>query len=290
MLRAHLDETKHCYLHPHRVVATQCARCKTPYCDECLETRDTGLFARIVAKDERNPPPLFCSRCAGEVEALEAMEAERRRPLYQRLRPTRDGLRRAAIWAAVLAVIGVPMSFAVRNMAETTITPEELGRIKLALSGGFLAPEGINFVGEAFQGRFVRATAASQRAHEPTRLLDSWAQPEVPGWRSADGKVPIDLVFELQQVIRFNAIVLKAQPGEPPETWVRDVELHVAGGADGPFTRVYAGRMAPSSELRDNFPDATGRFVLLRVLSTQGNAPYVSLAELELYYAPTIKS
>ena len=89
MLRAHLTETKHCYLHPHRVVTTQCARCKTPYCDDCLETRDTGLFARIVAKDERNPAPLFCERCVDEVEALEAMEAERRRPLYQRVRPTR---------------------------------------------------------------------------------------------------------------------------------------------------------------------------------------------------------
>jgi hypothetical protein len=273
------------------VVATQCARCKTPYCDDCLETRDTGLFARIVAKDDRKPAPLFCERCVDEVEALEAIEAERRRPLYQRLRPTREGLRRAAIWTAVLAVIGVPMAFAVRNMAETTITPEELGRIKLALSGGFLAPEGINFLGETFQSRFVRASAPSQRDHEPGRLLDSWAQPEVPGWRSTDGKVPIELVFQLQQVIRFNSVVMKSQPGEPAETWVRDAELLVAGGPDGPFTSVYSGRMAPSAELRDSFPDATGRYVMLRILSAQGSAPpYVSLAELELYYAPTIKS
>jgi hypothetical protein len=175
-------------------------------------------------------------------------------------------------------------------MADTTITPEELGRIKLALSGGYLAPEGINFIGEAFQGRFVRASAPSQRDHGPERLIDTWASTEVPGWRSAEGKLPIDLVFELQQVIRFNSVVLKEQPGEPPETWARDVEVHISPGADGPFTRVYAGRIAPEQELRDSFPDATGRFVMLRVMSAQGSGAYVSLGEVELYYAPVLKS
>ena len=289
MLRAHLTETKYCYQHPHRVVKTACARCKTPYCDECLETRDTGLFARIVAKDERRPAPLFCERCIDEVEALEALEAERKRPLHQRLRPTRDGLRRAAIWAAVIGAVSLPMFFAVRSMSETTITPEELARIKIGLSGGFLAPEGVNLLSEAFGGRFMRATAPSQPGYEPPRLIDSWAQSEVPGWRSA-ANTPIDLVFQLQQRTRFNTLVLKPHPSEPPETGVKDFELHVSENPDGGFTRVATGTMPPGAELR--LPvggDVTTRNILLRITSTQGSgAPYVSLAELELLVtAPT---
>ena len=286
MLRAHLSETKHCYLHPHRAVKTTCARCKTPFCDDCLETRDDGLFARIVAKDERQPAPLFCERCVDEVESLTAMEAERRRPLHQRLRPTRDGLHRAAIWLAVIATITTPMFFAVRSMSETTITPEELARIKIGLSGGYLAPEGVNLLADAFGGKFVRASAPSQVGHEPARLIDSYAQPEVHGWRSANASVPVDLLFQLEQKTRFNTVSLKPHPSEPPETGVKAFELHVAESADGGFTRVASGTMSAGVDLRLPIGDVTTRYVMLRVLSAQGSAPYVSLAELEVQLGP----
>jgi hypothetical protein len=288
VLRAHLTEAKYCYQHPHRVVKTACARCKTPYCDECLETRDRGLFARIVAKDERRPAPLFCERCVDELEALEALEAERKRPLHQRLRPTRDGLRRAAIWAAVIGAVSLPMFFAVRSMSETTITPEELARIKIGLSGGFLAPEGVNLLSEAFGGRFMRATGPSQPGYEPSRLIDTWAQSEVPGWRSAAATLPMDLVFQLQQRTRFNLLVLKPHPNEPPETGIKDFELHVSENSDGGFVRVGTGSMRPGTEMRLAVGDVTTRNILLRITSTQGTGPYVSLAELEvLVAAPT---
>ena len=287
MLRAHLTETKHCYVHPHRVVKTACARCKTPYCDECLETRDDGLFARIVAKDERNPAPTFCERCVDEVEALTALEAERKRPLHQRLRPTRDGLRRAAIWVAVIASVTIPMWFAVRSMSETTITPEELARIKIGLSGGYLSPEGVNLLADAFGGKFVRASAASQSGHEPARLIDSYAQPEVPAWRSATGTLPIDLVFQLDQRTRFNMLVLKPHPSEPPETNISEIELLVSENPDGGFTRAGGGAMRPGQELRLPIGEVTTRFVMLRILSVQGSARYVSLAELEVLLSPT---
>ena len=110
MLRAHLTEEKRCYNHPHRIVVTACARCRTPLCDECLTTHTEDVFARLVAKDERRPPPLFCARCVDELLAVSAAEAERRRPLHQRLRPTRAGLQRASIYLAVIAVIMVPMA------------------------------------------------------------------------------------------------------------------------------------------------------------------------------------
>jgi hypothetical protein len=289
VLRAHLTETKHCYLHPHRVVKTACARCKTPYCDECLETRDTGLFARIVAKDERNPPPLFCERCVDEVEALEAIEAERKRPLHQRLRPTRDGLRRAAIWAAVITAVSVPMFFAVRSMAETTITPEELARIRTGLFGGFLSPAGVSLLSDTYGGRFIRASAPSQPGHEPARLIDSWARADIPGWRSANASLPIDLVFQFQQLTRFNTLVLKPHPSEPPETGVKDFELLVSEDAESGFTRVTSGTMRPGTELSVPLGgDVTTRNVMLRITSTQGSAPYVSLAEIEVRLASEV--
>ena len=282
MLRAQLTETKHCYVHPHRVVKTTCARCKTPYCDECLETRNDGLFARIVAKDERRPMPIFCPRCIDEVETLTALQAERKRPLHQRLRPTRDGIRRAAIWLAVIATITVPMLFAVRTMSETTITPEELARIKIGLSGGYLAPEGVNLLAEAFGGRFIRASTPAQPGHEPSRLIDSYAQPEVPGWRSATSSLPLDLVFQLEQRTRFNTLVLKPHPSEPAETNIKDFDLLVSENAEGAFTKVASGAMSPGAELRLPVGDVSARNVMLRVQSTQGSARYVSLAELEV--------
>jgi hypothetical protein len=287
VLRAHLTETKHCYLHPHRVVKTACARCKTPYCDECLETRDTGLFARIVAKDEKNPPPLFCERCVDEVEALEALEAERKRPLHQRLRPTRDGLRRAAIWAGVIVAVTVPMFFAVRSMAETTVTPEELSRIRDGLFGGFLSPGGVSLLRDTYGGRFIRASAPSQAGHEPARLIDGWAQADIPAWRSANTNLPIDLVFQFQQLTRFNTLVLKPHPSEPLETGVKDFELLVSESPDSGFTRVTSGSMRPGAELR--LPvggEVSTRNVMLRITGTQGSASYASLAELEVLLAP----
>ena len=282
MLRAQLSETKHCYLHPHRVVKTTCARCKTPYCDECLETRDDGIFARIVAQDERRPLPLFCERCLDEVEALTALEAHRKRPLHQRLRPTQSGIRRVAIWAAVIATITVPMFLAVRTMSETTITPEELARIKIGLSGGYLAPEGVNLLAEAFGGRFIRSSTPAQSGYEPSRLIDSFAQPEVPGWRSATASLPLDLVFQLEQRTRFNTLVLKPHPSEPSATNIKDFELLVAENAQGAFTKVASATMSPGVELRLPVGDVSTRNVMLRVLSTHGGGAYVSLAELEV--------
>jgi len=296
VLRAHLSEAKFCYTHPHRAVLTACARCKTPYCAECIETRDTGLYAKIVAKDERKPVPLFCDRCIEEIDALEAMQAYKRRPLRQKLRPTRAGFQRVAIWMAVIAVLMVPMSIAVRSMAETTLTPEELHRIRLGLTGGFLTPDGINLVTDAFGGRFVRASAPSPTDHQPTRLIDGWAAVDVPSWRSADTQLPVDLVFSLRERTTINNVILRPHPSEPPAARVRDFEVLVSLDApDSGFTSVYAGALPSSIERppeaagseadpKFRFPDAAARYIMLRVHSTHGAGPYASLAEFEVYW------
>jgi hypothetical protein len=302
VLRAHLTDEKRCYLHPHRVVRTACARCKTPYCDECLQTRDDGLFAQIVAQDEKRPAPLFCARCIDEVEALAVLKSEQK--LHRRLRPTRERVRRAAIWVAVIAVVLVPMSVAVRTLAETTLTPEELGRIRLALSGGFQSQDGINFLSQPFGGTFVRASAPSQPNHQPDRLLDTWATEDVPGWRSAGTQLPVELVFQLPQRLKITSLVVRPQPAEPTATWVRDFEVlvseesaesgfrRVAGGTQGttavgtPVPGQAPGMGAGQGGTKIEFDEVNARYVMLRVLSNHGSAEYTSLGEVEVYWAP----
>jgi hypothetical protein len=301
VLRALLTESKRCYDHPHRIVQTACARCRTPYCDECLTTRRDGLFARIVAQDERAPAPLFCERCVGEVEALQALEAERKRPLRQRLRPTRAGVHRAAVYVAVVAVLLVPMALLVRNLAATTLTPEELARFKIGLLGTFQTAEGTNFVSQVYGGSFLRASSPAQAGRDPSRLIDTWATPATPGWRSLDASVPQELVFALPRPLKVNKVILRPQPDEPPETWVKDFEVLVSSvSADGGFERVVAGSVdlqraraavdpdrpgePASGAARFEFPEAAARYVMLRVLSNHGSAAYVSLGEFEVYW------
>ena len=296
MLRAHLTDQKRCYDHPHRVVLTACARCKTPFCDECLATRTDGVFAAVVARDEKQPPPLFCRRCVEELEVLNQAEAARRRPLWQRLRPTRAALRRAAIYLAVISVLMVPMALAVRNMASTTLTPEEMARIKIGLLGTFETPEGTNFLSTVRGGTFIRGSAPARPDHDGKRLIDTYAAVEVPGWRSADASLPQDLVFSLPSTLPLNKAILRPQPTEPVETWVRDFELLVSTeSADAGFTSI--GRWTLDVEQarksvdpqrpepqRFEFPQVPARYVMLRVLSNNGSRDYTSLGELEVYW------
>ena len=297
MLRAYLTEDKRCYDHPHRIVKTACARCKVAYCDECLDRRVDGHFARIVARDEKRPEPLFCARCVQEVEALQALEAERKRPLHQRLRPTREGVNRAAIWVAVVAVIMVPLSIAVRSISEATLTPEDVARMKFGLRGSFTTAEGTNLASHLIGGTFIRAGAPSQRGHEPSRLIDTWARADVPGWRSQDATLPVELVFGLPARTTITKVILLPQPREPTETWVKDYEILVSadsatsgfrsvatGTLDVPQARAAVDPERPGEPPRLEFAEATARYVMLRVVSNHGSREYTSLGEFEVYW------
>jgi hypothetical protein len=296
VLRAYLTDAKRCYIHAHRTVRTLCARCKTPYCDECLETRTEGIFARIVEQDEKHPEPLFCARCVEELEILEAQEALRHRPLWQRLIASEATLRRAAIYTVVAAVILVPLGIAARSVASTTLSPEELARFKVGAAGGFQSVEGTNFLSTVYGGKYIRATAPSQPDHTPTRLIDTWVTAEVPGWRSQDATLPVDMVFELPNTLKVSKAILRPQPDEPPATWVKDFDVLVSTkSADDGFQSVRRGSVgvddlrkaidenAPDQP-RFEFPEAAARWVMLRILANQGSREYTSLGEFEVYY------
>ncbi|MDQ3702023.1 MAG: SUN domain-containing protein [Chloroflexota bacterium] len=296
MLRAQLTEAKRCYNHSHRVVLTACARCRIPFCDDCLTTRTEEQFARIVARDERQPLPLFCDRCIEELEALGVAEAERRRPWWQRLRPTRAALQRAAIYVAVIAVIMVPMAIAVRNVASTTLTPEEVARFAIGLRGTFQTAEGTDFLSEPFGGRFIRASAPARPNYGHQALIDTFANSTVPGWRSADAMLPQEMVFALPTPLAVSKVILRPQPTEPEETWVKEFEVLVSTtGPEGAFTSVGTWTLDPRqaragtdlerpNPARFEFPETNARWVMLRVLSNNGSTDYTSLGEFEVYW------
>jgi hypothetical protein len=296
VLRAYLTDAKRCYIHAHRTVQTQCARCKTPYCDECLTERTDGIFADIVAKDERQPDPLFCARCVEELEALGELEAFRHRPWWQRIRPGRATLNRAAIYLVVAAAILVPIGFAARSAASTTLSPEELARVKVGLTGSFQSVEGTNFLSTVYGGTFVRANAPAAPGHDGSRLIDTWIIPDVPGWRSQSASFPQELVFQLPEALKMNKVILRPQPDEPPETWVKDFEVLVSSksATDG-FTSATRGSLSVEQARRAIDPDGadqprfefaeTGaKWVMLRILSNQGSRDYTSLGEFEVYW------
>ncbi|MGH2356085.1 MAG: discoidin domain-containing protein [Chloroflexota bacterium] len=254
------------------------------------------MFAQVVAKDEKNPPPLFCDRCVAELEALSVVEAERHRPWWQRLRPTRAGLQRVAIYLAVIAVVMVPMAIAVRSVASTTLTPEEWARFAIGLRGTFQTAEGTDFLSQPFGGRFIRASVAARPNHPPSRLIDTFANETVPGWRSVDASVPQELVFALRTPLQINKVILRPQPTEPEATWVRDFEVLVSTeSADAGFTSVGRWTLDPQQARagvdlehpnppRFEFPEVSAKYVMLRVLSNNGSPDYISLGEIEVYW------
>jgi hypothetical protein len=196
----------------------------------------------------------------------------------------------------VAAVIAVPLTFAARSMANTPISPDELARIKIGLVGGFQSVEGTDFASNVYSGRFIRASAPSAPNHDPSRLIDTWVTPDVPGWRSQDATLPQELVFQLPAVLKTNKVILRPQPNEPPETWVKDFEVLVSTqSATEGFTSVARGSLSieqarlaidPNApdQPRFEFPDVNARFVMLRVLSNQGSRDYTSLGEFEVYW------
>jgi hypothetical protein len=296
MLRAYLSEEKRCYHHPHRVVSTFCARCHVSLCEQCLTTHTGGVFARIVAADERNPAPLFCERCTGELEALNLVEERRRRPLYQRLWPSRAGWQRAAIYVAVIAVFMVPMTIVVRNVASTTLTPEEIARFAIGLRGTFQTAEGTDFLSEPYGGRFISANQPARPGFDHSRLIDTFANTVIPGWRSADVARPQEMVFALPSTLALNKVILRPQPTEPEDTWVKEFEVLISTqGPDRGFTSVGTWTLDPQQARagtdlerpdppRFEFPESQARWVMLRILSNNGSTDYTSLAEFEVYW------
>jgi hypothetical protein len=269
VLRAASETRLRCTDHPHRRATRQCARCKQGYCDECAARFGDGTL---------------CDRCQEELDEKHRIEHP---PVEERVRRFGMSLRNTLILVAILGVLAIPGSQLVKYMVETPITPEEFARFRYAAGGTFETPEGTNFTSTVLGAQVLSATS-NQPGHEEKRLIDEYVGPGYGGYRTAEGGLPAEIVIQLATPTRSEKLNFQQQPGEPPETWAREVEvLASAESPDGPFQPIGRYTLAQTEEIqRFLLPTPTNAaWVKLRILSSHGGA-YASLGEFNAFVLP----
>ena len=274
MARILLREQYACYNHPHRKTTERCDRCGTVYCAECL-----------TARGKRR----FCGHCATEYDAI---QARRQRPLRQKLMdfaPSRASvLVSLFFFVLIVAVAGIVG----RQLASITLEPEEAARVARAFRGTLQTTEGLNLVEAIVGGQVVAASSEREEGdHLAKRLVDGWADPQVPDWRAQGAGFPQEIVFAIERHVLAgaqayaNTLTLQASDQSPPETWVREFRLLISTeSADGPWEEVGAFTLAESPLLqRFTFEARPAWFVKLVILSNHGSSEYTSLAEVGVY-------
>jgi len=265
MIKAASDVRQRCYNHPHRRATRLCARCKRGMCDEC-------------ARDQAH-----CDLCQQELADLHDLINI---PVKERVRRASISLRNFLIGLGILALLAIPASYVVRSLMSTPITPEEFARFRYAAAGTFETPEGVNVLSTVLGARAHSASSA-QEGYAEKRLIDEYSGPGFPGWRSEGRAFPHEVIFEPQQLTRFEKVVLTQQINEPEDTFIRDFEVQVATAApEGPYRTI--GRWTLDQHLepqRFEFPPAEARWIKLVALTNYGG-PYASLAEFNAYILP----
>jgi hypothetical protein len=122
-------------------------------------------------------------------------------------------------------------------------------------------------------------------------LVDGRAAEGAPVWRSADGRLPVELQFTAGEFGRSGpvpayagAVLFAHGAAAPPETWARDVEVWAS-----PTAELNDARRAGSWTLRQttepqvfSFTRRRVHMVWLRILTNHGSPEYTSLAEFAL--------
>ncbi len=274
MARILLREQYACYNHPHRKTTTRCDRCGTVYCDECL-----------TARGQRN----LCQPCATHFDAI---QARRQRPFLEKLKdvaPRRSSVVFLVIFAVlILATAGIIG----RQLASITLEPEEAARVARAFRGTLQTTEGLNLVEAIVGGQIV--TASSERVegdHIAKRLVDGWADPKVPDWRSSGATFPQEFVIAIERQVLAggqaysNTITLQTSEQSPVDTWAREFRVYVSTeSADGPWEEVGTFTLADSPLLqRFTYETRPTWYVRLVILDNYGSTEYTSLAEVGVY-------
>lgn len=268
MIKAASEIRQRCLNHPHRRAVRQCYRCRRGLCEACVQATD------------QQP---ICDTCRLELAELHRINHV---PAAERVRRVGVSFRNALIGLAVLGILAIPASYVVRNLMSTPISPEEFARFRYAASGSFETPEGVNPLSTVLNGRVVSATS-EQPDHPARRLIDEYAGPAFPGWRSADATFPQEIIFETGQPTRIEKLTLQLQPDEPPDTAPREIEVAVSTvSPDGPYQSVGRFVVEPTDEIqRFPIPPTDTRWIRLRILANRGG-PYVALAEFNVWVLP----
>ncbi|HLH74564.1 MAG TPA: discoidin domain-containing protein [Chloroflexota bacterium] len=268
MLKAYANARDRCYIHPHRPAEVKCERCKIGLCDEC-------------AREYQGQK--LCERCVGEILLIEAGKltfADRVRLFFRSLRNT-------VIAVAVLAIICGGIFYAFHNLLNQPITPEELARFRYAAAGSFQTPEGIN-VNSTVLGAQIVSFTSQRTGYEATHLINEYAGPDFPGWRSSNATFPQDIVVAQQNLSTIQKVILTQQPGEPPSTMVKDFEVDASTtGPDSGFVKIGEWQLQQTDgPQRFTFPPTQEKWLRLRILSNYGSQDYTSLAEFDAYVVP----
>lgn len=268
MIKAGSELRQRCYNHPHRRGTRQCFRCRRGMCDQCALEQSGQTI---------------CEHCQEELVALDELTHI---PVKERVRRAGVGVRNWTIGLGILAVLAIPGYFVVKNLMSTPITPEEFARFRYAASGSFETPEGVMVLSTVLGGKVVSATS-EQPEFPARRLIDEYYGSGFGGWRSADAAFPQEVVIQTSQPTRVEKVLLVNQPGEPPETGVREFEVLVSTESpDGPFRSIGRWTLQQGEEpQRFQFDAVPAAWVKVRVLSNYGG-PYTSLAEFDAYLLP----
>lgn len=274
MARILLREQYACYNHPHRKTTDRCDRCGTVYCKECL-----------TARGQRS----FCLHCATEYDAI---QARRQRPFLEKLKDVAPRRSSFVFFFIFVLLIVVTAGFIGRQLASITLEPEEAARVARAFRGTLQTTEGLNLV-EAIVGGQVVA-ASSERAegdHLAKRLVDGWADPKVPDWRSESALFPQEFIIAIERQVLgggqafTNTITLQTSEQSPPETWAREFRVFVSTeSAEGPWEEVGTFTLAQSPLLqRFSYETRPTWYVKLVLLDNHGSSEFTSLAEVGVY-------
>jgi hypothetical protein len=125
-----------------------------------------------------------------------------------------------------------------------------------------------NILSAVSGARMIKRTSEDPRA-PATNLIEPDAGKE---WRSGDGALPQEVIFQLPAATRFNTLVFSGARDAPADDWPREVEVYTAD----PFPTMGGWRLVVRAILSPEpgdqavtAPAAEGRFIRLLILSAQ---------------------
>ena len=277
-----------CVVHPHHPAVDHCDDCGRRFRGECLV---------------RGGPQLLCRECWTLTPVRAAQAADKARLAHRLVAALRDRERRASVVAG--AIIAAVLGLLALSSGATIL--DEGGRAQMAEPVARAVVANQLLRGQAVQtdgtGRLLAMVPTP--APGPTRiptligdpapvagapganifaLVDGRAGGTAPAWRSAPGRVALDVSFTTTAPVLTGRVLFGHSTDAPPATWANDVEVWTSPSLDD-SSLSYAGRwsLQQTTEAQSfTFGRRQVRSVLLRVISNHGSTDSTSLAEFAL--------
>jgi F5/8 type C domain-containing protein len=140
-----------------------------------------------------------------------------------------------------------------------------------------------NILSAAGGTRMIKRTSEDPQA-PAANLIEADTGKE---WRSGDGALPQEVIFQLPAPARFNTLVFTGARDAPADDWPREVEVYTAD----PFPTMGGWRLVARATLTPEpgdqaitAPAAEGRFIRLLIRSAQRpGAPRIALGHVKAF-------